>query len=299
LMNYTCHRYSTCMFAIYLFWSWSLACQYYEFDGYPQRRYLQLYIYINSRCLVNPPPNYPLRSIIFAAYRVMKQLKQECFASALNRNCTYFDFTSTGKVTDIMHFHANVIIDFISDKFPTIVELVATVVAGLALSFYYAWDVALVALASTPVIVGLVYITTMFSLKATSLSNDALQRASAFAKEVLSNVRTVFSFNAGQRSLEKYTKKLEPALKTGTTAALMNGCQMGSTTFCAFAAVPLVLWYGGLCISRGSYNGKKLIFFSSFLLLLQFSCLKSNNIPYALLQVAISSRFSLLCSLWS
>ncbi len=196
----------------------------------------------------------------FAVYRLMKELKQECFASALSRDCTYFDFSSTGKVTDILHIQTNVVIDFMSDKLPTLVELVATLCAGISIAFYYAWDVSLVALSCAPAIVGIVYITTTFSLRATSLSNATLQRASEFAKEVLSSIRTVFSFDAGQRSSEKYYKKLEPALKTGTTAALMNGYQMGATTFCAFAALPLVLWYGGLCISRGSYNGMKSVF---------------------------------------
>ncbi len=199
-------------------------------------------------------------SIHFAVYRLMKELKQACFASALNRDCTYFDFSSTGKVTHILHTQTNVVIDFMSDKLPILIELVGTVIAGLAISFYYAWNVTLVSLSCAPAIIAIVYTTTKFSLRATSRSNATLQRASEFAKEVLSNIRTVFSFDAGQRSSEKYHKKLEPALKTGTTAALMNGWQLGATTFCAFAALPLVLWYGGLCISRGSYNGTKSVF---------------------------------------
>ncbi len=182
-------------------------------------------------------------------------MKQECFACALNRSCTYFDFTSVGKVTDVVHVQTNVVIDFMSDKLPILVEMAGTTCAGLIISFFYAWDVTLVALSCAPVIICIVYITTSFALKATSNSNAALQRASEFAKEVLSNIRTIFSFDAGQRSSEKYVKKLEPALETGTTAAVMHGWQLGATTFCAFAALPLVLWYGGLCISRGNYNG--------------------------------------------
>ncbi|KAL4522657.1 hypothetical protein Ndes2526B_g00998 [Nannochloris sp. 'desiccata'] len=190
-----------------------------------------------------------------AVYRIMKNIKQQCFASALDRSCTYFDSTSTGEVTNVLHAQTNVIIDFLSDKLPILAELMGTVVAGLAISFYYAWDVTLVAMASAPVIICIVHITTTISLKATSRSNQALQRASAFAKEVLSNIRTVFSFDAGERSAVKYSKKLEPALKTGTEAAFTNGIQIGSTTFCSFAAIPLVLWYGGLRISQGVYNG--------------------------------------------
>jgi len=191
----------------------------------------------------------------------MKNLKQQCLVSALARSCTYFDSTSTGEVTTILHAETNVVVDFLSDKLPTLATLMGTVVAGLVISLYYAWDVALVAMAAAPVIIGIVYLTTTISLKATSRSNEALQRASAFAKEVLSNIRTVFSFDAGGRSAEKYTKKLEPVLKTGTEAAFMNGIQLGSTSFCSYAAVPLVLWYGGLRISQGAYTGKDFFFF--------------------------------------
>jgi ATP-binding cassette subfamily B (MDR/TAP) protein 1 len=187
-------------------------------------------------------------------------MKQQCFASALDRDCTYFDSTSTGEVTNILHTQTNVVIDFLTDKMPTLVQMLATLIAGLAIAFYFAWDVTLVALAAAPVIVVSIQVTSSISLKATNRSDETLQRASAFAKEVFSSIRTVFAFDAGKRSAENYEKKLGPALKTGIEAGFWTGLQTGATLFCSYAAIPLVLWYGGLRISQGYYNGREQIY---------------------------------------
>jgi len=66
---------------------------------------------------------------------------------------------------------------------------------------------------SPAVIVSAVYITSKLSLRANKRSKDALQKASAYAKEVLSNVRTVYSFDAGERCAETYIGKVEEPLK--------------------------------------------------------------------------------------
>jgi ABC-type multidrug transport system fused ATPase/permease subunit len=191
----------------------------------------------------------------------MKDIKQKCLGSALDRDCTYYDSTSTGHVVNIMHIQTNVVIDFLTDKLPTLVQMLGAIIAGLALAFYYAWDVALVALAAATVIITLVQVTSAFALKAIARSDQALQRASAFAKEVLSNVRTVFSFDAGQQSAEKYKNELGPALKTSINASFWNGVQIGFMSFCSYAAIPLVLWYGGVRIAQGAYNGRGFLFF--------------------------------------
>jgi ATP-binding cassette subfamily B (MDR/TAP) protein 1 len=231
----------------------------------------------------------------------MKVMKEECFSSALDRDCTYYDSTPTYEVINVMHTQTNVVIDFLADKIPTLVQMVATVIAGLSISFYYAWDVTLVAMAAAPVIIVSIQVTSAIALKALSRSNEALQRASAFAKEVLANIRTVFAFDAGQRSAENYKKKLGPALETGTTAAFWNGMQMGTTTFCSYAAIPLVLWYGGLRISQLAYTGrfKDRRRFLFFFIILK-TTIPSNNLTIFLvfcpLQVVISSLLSLLCS---
>jgi len=65
----------------------------------------------------------------------------------------------------------------------------------------------------------------------------------------------VYSFDAGQRSAEKYIKKLDDPLMTGTQAAIMQGIQLGLVRFTSFAAMPLVLWYGGLQVSNNSISG--------------------------------------------
>ena len=190
-----------------------------------------------------------------AAARFMTAMKTEVLRVSLNQDCTFYDFTTTGEVSNIIHMQCNAIGDFIGIRLPIFLQTFAIAVSAVGISFYEGWDLTLISFACLPILVASVYIATKFSTKMDTKSSGALQEASAYAKSMLGNIRTVYSFDAGERSVQNYTQQLEPPLKYGLQAAMAHGIQEGSIRFCAFAVFPLVLWYGGLQVVDGKYQG--------------------------------------------
>jgi ATP-binding cassette, subfamily B (MDR/TAP), member 1 len=190
-----------------------------------------------------------------AGNRVMFRVKENCLRVALEQDCTFYDSTSAGKVARLMNTECTYVGDFFIDKLPVLSSTIATFISALILAFTASWDVALVALASVPVIGVVIYVTTKLSVRAEKKSKDALNEASYYAKEVLGNIRTVFSFDAGERSADTYIKKLDAPLVTGIQCSSMQGLQLGLVRFTSFGAIPLILWYGGLQVNDGKMTG--------------------------------------------
>ena len=190
-----------------------------------------------------------------AGSRAMLSAKEKCLRVALEQDCTFYDSTSASKVARLINVECATLGDFFIDKVPVLGSTIAVFVSALILAFTAAWDVTLVALAAVPVILLAVYFTTKLSLRAERKSKDTLNDASSYAKEVLGNIRTVFSFDAGQRSADNYIKKLDAPLATGIEASFMQGVQLGMVRFTSFGAIPLILWFGGLQVNNGSLLG--------------------------------------------
>ncbi len=190
-----------------------------------------------------------------AAARFVTAMKTEVLSTALQQDCTFYDSTTTS-VKQVLNTHSVAVGDMIGVRLPIYLQTFAIVVSSVGISFYEGWDLTLIAFACLPVLVGSVYIATKYSSRAEAKSSGALQDASVYAQNTLGNIRTVYSFDAGERCVQNYTKKyLEPPLKYGLQASLAHGIQEGSIRFCAFAVFPLILWYGGLQVVDGRYQG--------------------------------------------
>ncbi|KAL4522645.1 hypothetical protein Ndes2526B_g01010 [Nannochloris sp. 'desiccata'] len=222
-----------------------------------------------------------------AGSRVMLRAKENCLRVALEQDCTFYDSTSASKVARLMHTECTHLGDFFIDKVPVLTSTIATFISALVLAFTAAWDVSLVALATVPVIGIAVYITTKLSIRAEKKSKDALNDASSYAKEVLGNIRTVFSFDAGKRSAENYIKRLDAPLVTGIQASQMQGLQLGLVRFCSFGAIPLILWYGGLQVNDSKLSGGDVFAVLSPLLMAVIILAQNSNrirtVPLALM----------------
>ncbi|KAH7622925.1 putative ABC transporter B family member 4 [Nannochloris sp. 'desiccata'] len=190
-----------------------------------------------------------------AAARFMTAMKTEVLYVSLNQDCTFYDSTTTGRVSHVMLMDCTAVGDFIGVRLPVFLQTFAISMSAVGISFYEGWDLTLISFACLPILVVSVYLATKFSTKMDTKSAGALQDASAYAKSMLGNIRTVYSFDAGERSVQNYTEQLEPPLKYGLQASLAHGIQEGSIRFCAFAVFPLVLWYGGIQVVDGRYQG--------------------------------------------
>lgn len=76
-------------------------------------------------------------------------------------------------------------------------------------------------------------------------------------EQVISQVRTVYSFVGEDRAVEAYSKSLNNALKLGKNGGFAKGLGVGFTYGLLFCAWALLLWYAGILVRHGDTNGGK------------------------------------------
>lgn len=190
-----------------------------------------------------------------AGARVSMRAKTACMKAALNQDCEFYDVKSTpGDVVHVIQSQITQTEIFIVGKIPGLLNSLGQLCGGLSIAFYYGWEMTLVTMSVAPAIAVVIFIANIMNEKANQQSEAALQKSSGFAGQVLANVRTVFSFNAGELTVKSYTQQIREPLKVGLASAWIKALATGAMMFCGFAAMPLAMWFGGLKVNDGSYT---------------------------------------------
>lgn len=92
--------------------------------------------------------------------------------------------------------------------------------------------------------------------------NYALHNITSFCPnvwvdQVISQVRTVYSFVGEEKAAGSYSKSLDNALKLGKKGGFAKGVGVGFTYGLLFCAWALLLWYASILVRHHKTNGGK------------------------------------------
>lgn len=75
--------------------------------------------------------------------------------------------------------------------------------------------------------------------------------------QVISQVRTVYSFVGEEKAVSSYSESLDKALKLGKKSGFAKGVGVGFTYGLLFCAWALLLWYASILVMHHRTNGGK------------------------------------------
>jgi ATP-binding cassette subfamily B (MDR/TAP) protein 1 len=128
------------------------------------------------------------------------------------------------------------------------------VVIGIAWSITIVWKLALVALATGPILFAITKCYNMISSRWERLSNEADDKVGQVLHETFVNVRTVRCLVLEDHFRRKYKEATTEAVNVGIKRAIYSGSIHGlSYSSIIFVAI-LLFWYGGLLISGNEYS---------------------------------------------
>ncbi|KAG9442670.1 hypothetical protein H6P81_018524 [Aristolochia fimbriata] len=188
--------------------------------------------------------------------RQTARMRLRYLQAILRKDISFFD-TEAKDENAVFRISSDMILvqDAIGDKVGHCLRYIAQFIAGFTLAFVSVWQLTLVTLAVVPLIViagGLSAVTL------TSLSKKiegAYAEAGKVAEEVISQVRTVYSFAGEEKAVKLYSDSLEKALKLGKKGGIVKGLAIGSTFGLLFSAWALLLWYAGVIVRKEVANG--------------------------------------------
>ncbi|CAF4707093.1 unnamed protein product, partial [Rotaria sp. Silwood2] len=143
-------------------------------------------------------------------------------------------------------------------KLGSALQFIASFIAGLILGFIKGWKLTLVILSVSPMIVVSAAIVTRITATMTSQELKSYAKAGAIAEEVLSSIRTVFSYN-GAAYESKRSAKISGIRKGG-----FNGILIGVVWLLMFCTYALGFWYGAKLVREENFSigGILIVFFS-------------------------------------
>ncbi|EPB81738.1 hypothetical protein HMPREF1544_11524 [Mucor circinelloides 1006PhL] len=177
----------------------------------------------------------------------------------LRQEMGWFDKAEEGSLTTRLATDTQLIQDGISEKFGLLVMCIGQFVTGFVVAFVKGWRLAVVMLATLPLMAGaggaMGYYITKYTLKA----QDSYADAGSVAEQVFAGIRTVYSFSLQKRFADLYESRLDKAMKTGIKRGQILGFGFGSFMFILFATYGLSFWYGSKLTRDGLMAGEDVL----------------------------------------
>ncbi|KAK7382939.1 hypothetical protein VNO78_28603 [Psophocarpus tetragonolobus] len=190
--------------------------------------------------------------------RQTARLRLKYLQAVLKKDINFFD-NEARDANIIFHISSDTILvqDAIGDKTGHAIRYLSQFIVGFAIGFTSVWQLTLLTLAVVPLIAvaGGAYTIIMSTLS--EKGEAAYAEAGKVAEEVISQVRTVYSFVGEEKSVGSYSKSLENALKLGKKGGFAKGVGVGFTYGLLFCAWALLLWYAGILVRHHRTNGGK------------------------------------------
>lgn len=188
-------------------------------------------------------------------------LKREALRRILLQPREFFDKeeNSTSRLTETLDYFAEEARN-LPGRFACIfLAMVLMVSISISWSMAISWKLALVALATGPILFTITKCNNMVSNHWEKLSSEAEDKVGEVLHETFVNIKTVRCLGLESHFRKKYRYATTEAAKLGMKRALYSGSIFGlAFTGVIFVAI-LLYWYGALLMSRNEYTANKVM----------------------------------------
>ena len=187
-----------------------------------------------------------MSSIPYAAARIANNVRMEYLRAVLRQDMEFFDTAKPGAVVaaiseDTMDFELG-----ISTKFGEGIQALTGVISGIAVAFYFSWEVTLVCCGAVPIMtIGFVVMMGAGVDEDGVTGKKAFEGASNVAAETLSAMRTVMSFGGEVKAAERFEARLVEAENASIAQGNRLGWGTGVMWASFFTMQGLAFWWGG------------------------------------------------------
>ena len=199
------------------------------------------------------------------ALGVEYDLRDELYSHFLRLSFGFYDRSQTGQLMSRATMDLQSVRFFLGYGLIFFAQHVVTIVVVTAVLFVYSWELALVALAITPVIVLTAFRYSRVSHPVLRDVQQSLGEVATVAEESISGVHVVKSFAQEDRRAERFGHAADTVFAKTLAANRQRALYVSLLTFLPFIAQGLVLLVGGRMVINGSMT---LGSFSAFYLLL-------------------------------
>jgi ATP-binding cassette subfamily B (MDR/TAP) protein 1 len=199
-----------------------------------------------------------IQGIAFAycSERLVHRARDSAFRYMLRQDVEFFDReeNSAGKLTSFLSTETTHLAGMSGTTLGTILQVLTTLIGGFILSLAIGWKLALVCIATVPVIVGCGFLRFWMLVRFQGRAKQAYENSASFACEATSAIRTVASLTREEDVLRLYAAQLNSQGAKSLSTILNSSSLYAASQSLMFCCVALGFWYGGNLISTHEYD---------------------------------------------
>eukprot|EP00246_Nothoceros_aenigmaticus_P000167 TRINITY_DN1022_c0_g1_i1.p1 TRINITY_DN1022_c0_g1~~TRINITY_DN1022_c0_g1_i1.p1 ORF type:complete len:1043 (+),score=224.73 TRINITY_DN1022_c0_g1_i1:192-3131(+) len=225
---------------------------YYETDYHKMKTDVNKYAYIFSGLSLVAVVVYFMQHFFFGIMgeNLTKRVREMMLEAILRNEVSWFDNgdNMSAQVSARLASDATNVKAAIGDRLSVVVQNSSLLIAAITISVVLQWRMALVVLATFPLLVGAAFAENMFLKGFAGDIGKAYSKATMVAGEAVTNIRTIAAFNAQSKVLDLFENELEGPKQSSFVRGQVAGVCFGLSQLFAFSSYGLGLWYGGTLV---------------------------------------------------
>jgi ABC-type multidrug transport system fused ATPase/permease subunit len=237
------------------------------------------------------------RVIIFTnvTEKTLRDIRKDAFSKLIYMPMNFYNQNKVGELTSRLSSDITQVQETLRTTIAEFFRQIVIIFGGIAFLFILSWKLALIMLATVPVMAIIAVFFGRFIRKLAKEAQDETANSTVIIEENLTGISNVKTFTNENFVLKKYEKSLDIIMKLNIKSGFWRGIFASFIIFCLFGAIVFIIWQG-LLMTQGQNPELSQENFYSFIFYTIMMGASVGSIPelYASIQKAIGSTENLM-----
>ncbi|KAI1501011.1 multidrug resistance protein [Biscogniauxia marginata] len=188
--------------------------------------------------------------------RLIHRVRDRAFRAMLRQDVAFFDKdeNTAGALTSFLSTETTHVAGLSGVTLGTLLMVTTTLVASIVLGLAFGWKLALVCIATIPVLLVCGFLRFYMLAHFQRRSKKAYEHSASYASEAISAIRTVASLTRESDVMDQYRTSLAIQQKASLVSVLKSSLLYAASQSLTFLVLALGFWYGGTLIGKHEYD---------------------------------------------
>lgn len=225
----------------------------------------------------------------------LRDMRNDAFSKLIYMPMDFFNRNKVGELTSRISNDITQIQETMRTTIAEFFRQLVIIVGGVILLFYFSWKLALIMIATVPVVAIVAVIFGKFIKKLSKQAQDHSAESNSILEEALMGISNVKSFTNELFIFNKYKKSSGTIRDLNVKSGIWRGAFISFIIFCMFGAIVFIIWQG-LLLTQGPNPELSSGDFFSFVMYTMMMGASIGSLPemYASIQKAIGATENLM-----
>ncbi|KAH9949128.1 P-loop containing nucleoside triphosphate hydrolase protein [Amylocystis lapponica] len=184
------------------------------------------------------------------------KLRSAAFKAILAQDIAFFDkdTNTAGSLTSQLSDNPQKVSYLAGITLGGIIQSISTLAVAMVVGLIFSWQLGLVSLACTPLLVTAGYIRLRVTVTRDAASKSAYASSAQLASEAISAIRTVSALTRQADCLDLYREQLREPLRRSVCSGAWIHALYGMSQAMSYFVIALVFWYGSQLVADQKYS---------------------------------------------